>query len=124
MELSKQLKCKDLVQSSWESQEEDYKNFKDEGDYESLYDYVNQTALSFDKVHKNSKENIDRSYYRLQISWGGPSTEFRAFLNADHDIDYIEYWYLDWFDGASINIPRDSKSWKVVEEFVTIETYR
>lgn len=124
MELSKQLKCKDLVQSSWESQEEDYKNFKDEGDYESLYDYVNQTALSFDKVHKNSKENIDRSYYRLQISWGGPSTEFRAFLNADHDIDYIEYWYLDWFDGASINIPRDSKSWEVVEDFVTIETYR
>ena len=124
MELSKQLKCKDLVQSSWESQEEDYKNFKDEGDYESLYDYVNQTALSFDKVHKNSKENIDRSYYRLQISWGGPSTEFRAFLNADHDIDYIEYWYLDWFDGASINLPRDSKSWEVVEDFVTIETYR
>ena len=124
MELSKQLKCKDLVQSSWESQEEDYKNFKDEGDYESLYDYVNQTALSFDKVHKNSKENIDRSYYRLQISWGGPSTEFRAFLNADHDIDYIEYWYLDWFDGASINIPRDSKSWEVVGDFVTIETYR
>ena len=124
MELSKQLKCKDLVQSSWESQEEDYKNFKDEGDYESLYDYVNQPALSFDKVHKNSKENIDRSYYRLQISWGGPSTEFRAFLNADHDIDYIEYWYLDWFDGASINIPRDSKSWEVVEDFVTIETYR
>ena len=124
MELSKQLKCKDLVQSSWESQEEDYKNFKDEGDYESLYDYVNQTALSFDKVHKNSKENIDRSYYRLQISWGGPSTEIRAFLNADHDIDYIEYWYLDWFDGASINIPRDSKSWEVVEDFVTIETYR
>ena len=124
MELSKQLKCKDLVQSSWESQEEDYKNFKDEGDYESLYDYVNQTALSFDKVHINSKENIDRSYYRLQISWGGPSTEFRAFLNADHDIDYIEYWYLDWFDGASINIPRDSKSWEVVEDFVTIETYR
>ena len=124
MESAKQLKCKDLVQSSWESQEEDYKNFKDEGDYESLYDYVNQTALSFDKVHKNSKENIDRSYYRLQISWGGPSTEFRAFLNADHDIDYIEYWYLDWFDGASINIPRDSKSWEVVEDFVTIETYR
>ena len=124
MELSKQLKCKDLVHSSWESQEEDYKNFKDEGDYESLYDYVNQTALSFDKVHKNSKENIDRSYYRLQISWGGPSTEFRAYLNADHDIDYIEYWYLDWFDGASINIPRDSKSWEVVEDFVTIETYR
>ena len=124
MESAKQLKCKDLVQSSWESKEEDYKNFKDEGDYESLYDYVNQTALSFDKVHKNSKENIDRSYYRLQISWGGPSTEFRAFLNADHDIDYIEYWYLDWFDGASINIPRDSKSWEVVEDFVTIETYR
>ena len=124
MESAKQLKCKDLVQASWESQEKDYKNFKDEGDFESLYDYANETALSFEKVHKNSKENIDRSYYRLQLSWGGPSTEFRAYLNADHDIDYIEYWYLDWFDGACINIPKDSKSWEVVEDFVTIETYR
>ena len=48
MESAKQLKCKDLVQSSWESQEEDYKNFKDEGDFESLFDYANETALSFD----------------------------------------------------------------------------
>ena len=117
MESTKQLKCKDLVQSSWESQEEDYKNFKDEGDFESLFDYANQTALSFDKVEKYTHRN-KRSYYRLQLSWGGPSTEFRAYLNADHDIDFIEYWYLDWFDGACINIPRDTKSWEVMQNFV------
>ena len=51
MELSKQLKCKDLVQSSWESQEEDYKNFKADGDDESLFDYANETALIFEKLH-------------------------------------------------------------------------
>ena len=70
MELSKQLKCKDLVQSSWESQEEDYKNFKDEGDYESLYDYVNQTALSFDKVEKDKKVELLKLtlYKNLAIS--------------------------------------------------------
>ena len=36
------------------------------------------------------------------MSWGGPSDEFRIYTNDQNEIEYIEYWYMDWFDGASI----------------------
>ena len=34
-------------------------------------------------------------YARYQLGWGGPSDEFRFFADGT-----IEYWFLDWFDGA------------------------
>ena len=70
--------------------------------YDSLYDYVNQTALSWDFVKANTFNDQKIGYFRLQLSWGGPSTEFRIYTDKDLNIDHIEYWYLDWFDGASI----------------------
>ena len=44
---------------------------------------------------------IHREYYRIQFSWGGPSDELRIYH------DRVEYWFLDWFDGASIDVTRD-----------------
>ena len=66
--------------------------------FESDFD-VNQTALSWDHVEADGKE---AGYYKLQLSWGGPSTECRIYSNL------TEYWYMDWFDGACIEVPEDS----------------
>ena len=41
------------------------------------------------------------------MSWGGPSDEFRIYTDDQNQIEYIEYWYMDWFDGASIHINDD-----------------
>ena len=38
-------------------------------------------------------------YKRYQLSWGGPTEEFRVYLNGD-----VEFWLLDWFDGAPIEV--------------------
>ena len=38
------------------------------------------------------------------MSWGGPSDEFRIYTDYDKNINYIEYWYMDWFDGAEIQV--------------------
>jgi len=70
---------------------------------ERFYEY----GLSFDYVEP-SNDNPE-PYFRYQISWGGPSTEFRFFANRrgdDYDwITYkVEYWYLDWFDGAKTHV--------------------
>ena len=35
-------------------------------------------------------------YARYQMSWGGPSDELRFYRDGK-----IEYWFLDWFAGAS-----------------------
>tara|TARA_R100001443_G_scaffold116608_1_gene137539 strand:- start:13442 stop:13792 length:351 start_codon:yes stop_codon:yes gene_type:complete len=56
--------------------------------------------LSFDYVEPNTFEGQEVGYYRYQMSWGGPSDEFRMYDNSDK----IQYWFLDWFDGAFIEV--------------------
>ena len=142
----KQLTCKELVNEKFNQVEQDYKDAdqyfndydnategeqiamkvidKHKGDYfreyEDLFDYVNQTALSWDYVEAEDEENP--AYYRLQLSWGGPSDEFRIYPIGDTlEIDCIDYHYMDWFDGASIPVFEDSISWDVCQMFLDCE---
>jgi hypothetical protein len=137
MNNTQEKKCIDLVADKFAEQEQTYKDvqkfFEDyenatEGEqialkvidenkgnyyheYEDLFDYVNQTVLSWDYV---------KGYYRLQLSWGGPSDEFRIYTGANKSIEKIKYWYLDWFDGACIDVPRDSVSWDICSWYIDL----
>jgi len=139
--------CQDLVQEKFNNIESDYKSAREffeeyqdatEGEqialevldkkrgdyfheYEDLYDYVNQTALSWDYVEGEGRE---AGYYRLQLSWGGPSDEFRIYFDQDKEIDIIEYWYMDWFDGAHVLVPKDSESWNICDQFLECERWK
>ena len=57
-------------------------------------------GLSFDYVAPHTFQDQDQGYFRYQISWGGPSDEFRFYVNPDFSPYCVEYWFLDWFDGA------------------------
>ena len=60
-------------------------------------------GLCFDYVAAGTFKNQPHGYFRYQLSWGGPSDEFRFYLDDvedDFDIDRIEYWFLNWGDGA------------------------
>ena len=74
---------------------EDCEAYTDDGDsFESH-------ALSFDFVAPRTFTDQEEEYFRYQISWGGPSDEFRFFVSDNLAIpDRVEYWYMDWFDGA------------------------
>ena len=140
--------CAELIKDQFNQVEQDYKNaehyFNDydnatEGEqiamkvidkykreyfseYEDLFDYVNQTSLSWDYVEAGTFEDQEDGFYRLQLSWGGPSDEFRIYTTQYADeIDVIEYHYMDWFDGSSINVPSDSTSWDVCQMFLDCE---
>ena len=144
----KQLRCIDLIESefkdvehTWEKVEQFYQEFdnategeqiamkvidQNNGDYfqeyENLYDYVNDTALSWDYVEAYTFENQSEGYYRLQLSWGGPSDEFRIYPAKDeYSVDVIEYAYMDWFDGAVYPVPQDSICWDVCQTFLQFE---
>ena len=70
---------------------------EDVEDYGSLHEY----GLSFDYCYP---EKNDAGYFRYQLSWGGPSDEFRIYANQvkyGWKVYRIEYWFMDWFDGAS-----------------------
>ena len=67
-------------------------------------DEFSSHALCFDFVAPNTFEDQDRGYHRWQLSWGGPSDEFRFYTNdedgLENEFDYVEYVFMDWFDGA------------------------
>ena len=132
MSEAKQPSCADLVEQKFNETEQDYKDArnyydgsqKEEHDqydgYEDLYDYVNQTALCWDYVEKGTFDDQERGYFRLQLSWGGPGDEFRIYVDYDKSIDYIEYWYLDWYDGASVRVGSDTESYDICRDFLEV----
>lgn len=63
---------------------------------ESLAEY----GLAVDYVAPGTLSDQPEGYFRYQIYWGGPSDEFRFFVNPDLSCHRVEYWFLDWFDGA------------------------
>lgn len=69
---------------------------EDVADLGSLHEY----GLSFDYVAPQTFADQKEAYFRYQLSWGGPGDEFRFFVNPDLSCHRIEYWFLDWFDGA------------------------
>ena len=68
-------------------------------DLGNIYEY----GLSFDYVAPQTFRDQDEGYFRYQLSYGGPSDEFRVFAHPTprgFSVYRIEYWFLDWFDGA------------------------
>ena len=64
------------------------------------YRLLNEYGLGIDYVQAGTFTDQEIGYIRWQLSWGGPSDEFRFYLNNQGQPRSIEYWFLDWFDGA------------------------
>lgn len=59
-------------------------------------------GLSFDYVEPGTFNGQREGYWRYQISWGGPSDEFRFYATATrrgYVLHRVEYCFMDWFDG-------------------------
>lgn len=72
----------------------------------ALYDLgsLHEYGLAFDYVAPETFPDQKEGYFRYQISYGGPSEEFRFFTSGpEHTVYRVEFWFLDWWDGA----PRD-----------------
>ena len=143
---TQQRSCADKVQENFNDREKDfvqakefYNKYEDatEGEkialevfnedahldgYEDFYDYINNYGLAFDYVEKGTFTDQERGYFRYQLSWGGPSDEFRIYVDYDKQITHIDYWFLDWGDGASIRVDKDSIAYEVCEQFTELST--
>ena len=109
----REKKCIDLVQGEFEDRLKDLKVTDPDNE-----NYIE--GLCFDYVEPNTFTDQKEGYWRWQLSWGGPSDEFRIFVNPDKSVHRIEYWYLDWFDGAHVTL--DAKLhgdvWAKLEDMV------
>lgn len=79
-----------------------------------FYEY----GLAFDFVEAGTfgKEQ-NRGYYRFQLSWGGPSDEFRFYHNGS-----IEYVYLDWFKGIGFSVTTKEYAKWLKEQFEEVQS--
>lgn len=120
--------CKQLVNKHYQGRLDDLKAFYDRvNSDDDVFSEVNEYGLSWDYVEPRTFKNQKAGYYRWQLSWGGPADEFRIFTDRNKNIIKVEYWYLDWFDGASIEID-DKEALYFIEGFLecdqTPEEYR
>ena len=103
--LKKEQRCKDLVAQEWKDRQQDLKN----PEYE---------ALSFDYVEPHTFTDQAEGYWRWQFSWGGPSDELRGYVNEHGELHRLEYWYMDWFDGACVQVKPDADAWLKMQEMI------
>ena len=110
--MTQEKKCKDLVKQKYQERKEDIGNIY-HNDEDPMFK-LNEYSLSWDYVSPNTFNDQPDGYYRWQLSYGGPADEFRIYTDANKNIQSVEYWYLDWFDGASIELD-DIKDYEVFE---------
>ena len=101
----KEQACIDLVEDKWTTRAEDLKD----PDFE---------ALCFDYVEPHTFTDQAEGYWRWQFSWGGPSDELRGYVNEHKELHRLEYWYLDWFDGAHVLVAQDADAWGQMQEMI------
>ena len=82
---------------------------------DSLYESFSNYGLSFDYVEPYTFSDQERGYFRYQISWGGPAEEFRFYTDENLSLTNIEYWFLDWGDGAPITIHEHHEHYKTAK---------
>ena len=93
--------CKQRVREAFKSRMNDIKKLYKAGYGVEVPDIgiLEQYGLCIDYVPANTFKEQPTGYWKYQISWGGPSEEFRMYAS-----NRMEFWFLDWFDGAFIDV--------------------
>lgn len=87
---------------------------------ERFYDY----GLEFSYVTADTYDDQDSGYFRFLISWGGPSEEIRFFTDPALSLVRAEFWFLDWYDGARVDVTNDDAIRAMFEHFSDCESLR
>jgi len=107
--------CQDIVQDRCNSRMADLETLYKLAleDYEAYDDdlgNLSEYGLDFSYVAPETFTDQLEGYYRYQLSYGGPAQEIRFYVSQDdegnlHHTPYrIEFWHMDWYDGASVDI--------------------
>ena len=83
--------CAERINDQWQQRREDLSDPEFEG-------------LGFDYVEPHTFTDQLEGYWRWQFSWGGPSDELRGFVNEHGELHRVEYWFMDWMDGAKLDV--------------------
>lgn len=102
--------CLERVEAEYASTMEDIRTLwnlylEDPEAYDDDLGRFDEYGLGWDFVEPHTFRDQPDGYFRWQISWGGPSHEFRFDTQTIHDpYPGVAFWFLDWFDGAHVNV--------------------
>jgi len=107
--------CKDIVQDRCDSRMADLETLyklalEDSEAYDDNLGNLAEYGLDFSYVAPETFSDQLEGHYRYQLSYGGPSQEIRFYVSQGEDGELhhtpykIEFWHLDWYDGASVDI--------------------
>lgn len=106
--------CAQRVASAWAGRKADLEIFMNRQDQEDDPEEVglyHEYALAFDYVCPYTWADQTQGYWRYQISYGGPSEEIRIYGDVidEYKAHMIraEFWFLDWGDGACVDVSRE-----------------
>jgi len=97
-------RCADLIAEKYKDRLDQFKKGLKSKD---PIKWLVESVLGFDYVTPETFKDQNQGYWRMQISWGGPSDEVRWYTNNGIDFSKTTYAYLDWFDGDEIEIDDD-----------------
>lgn len=145
--MPKQKSCIDRIESQWASRKEDLVamycpwdleveelkvfldnqgiGYLDDDDANTLIDSIYEErcnyGLSFDYVAPETFEDQYEGYWRYQLSWGGPSDEIRFYSSDGKTLYNAEYHFMDWFDGADMNVMYEPCVNSIWEDFCEMD---
>jgi hypothetical protein len=100
----KQRSCAERVEQEWNDRREYLAELLErinEGDDEAS-DELMEFGVSVEYVIAGTYTDQPEGFYRWQFGTGGSQDELRFFSNGS-----TEFWFLDWWDGAHINVTGD-----------------
>ena len=116
METKEKKSIKDIALDHLTSRSEDIANImqrqqsEDSNIADQAYNEFYEYGLSFEYVPPFRFENQRAGFWCWQISWGGPSEEFRVYVDEDERIVEIDFVYLNWGEGHTIPILKNANT--------------
>lgn len=125
--MDKQPSCKQRVRQHWNSRKADFNLYMNDPE---VYENGNENTgpfgeygLCFDYVTAGTFTDQRKGFWRYQLSYGGPQDELRFYGDPQGKIYKVEYWFLDWFDGARLNVTEQACVQWLVEFFAEVGSF-
>jgi len=107
MDTTRQPTCEERIDGYLRSRTQEVKDALEGRGETDFWEY----GLGFDYVAPGTFNDQPRGYFRYQLSWGGPSEEVRYYVDEQFKPYRVEFWFLDWFDGAHRDLQSDYGIW-------------
>ena len=112
-------KCKDRIKAEWRDRSADIKKLwalwnEDSDANDDDLGNLNEYGLGF---WYTPAEKRRAGYFVWQFSTGGPGDEIRFWTDPQFNLIRAEYWFLDWFDGAHIDVTDNETVRDIWESF-------